>query len=448
MSSVHLKAPQFKYAPFSRKQLQVLSWWLDPRAKQFGNLSEVKKKHPEWLNRSDKEVLIADGSIRAGKTLIMSMSYIEWSMTNYSNEQFGIAGKTIGSLRRNVITPLKRMLAGRKGYRVKDRRADNLLDITYNGITNHYYLFGGKDEGSQDLVQGLTAAGFFFDEVALMPKSFVNQATGRVSVDGGKLWFNCNPAGPYHWFKTEWIDKLKDHKAIHIHFTMADNPSLAESVKDRYRRTYSGVFYQRYILGEWVLSDGIVYDNFNKDTMVATPPKGVAEKYYVSVDYGTQNPTVFLLWGRFNGIWWCLKEYYYDGRHSSRQKTDEQYANDFLEFVGKLKVKAIVDPSAASFIAQLRAKGVSVEKAKNDVLDGIRETQSAMNLGKIMFAPGLVNLFKELASYAWDPKAAEHGEDKVIKQHDHACDGVRYFVYRVVRTGGVVKPKVKPKAFR
>ncbi|WP_333603907.1 PBSX family phage terminase large subunit [Lactobacillus acetotolerans] len=410
-----MRVPQFEFAPFSFKQLQVSAWWTDE--------SPYK----------DYETIICDGSVRAGKTLIMSTSYIEWSMARYRDEQFGIAGKTIGSLRRNVVTPLLRILRGRH-YIVKDRRSDNLLEITHGNVTNYYYLFGGKDEGSQDLVQGLTAAGFFFDEVALMPESFVNQATARVSKDGGKYWFNCNPAGPYHWFKLEWLDQPEKHKVLHIHFMMDDNPSLSEAVKDRYRRNYSGVFYMRYIEGKWVLSEGIIYDSFDKDNMVVQPPpESQITKYYVSCDYGTLNPTVFLLWGFSNGVWYCLKEYYYSGRTHNRQKTDEQYVDDLEKFLGTLHPTIIIDPSAASFIALLRRRGYHVIKANNDVLDGIRETQVAMNTGKIKFTPELKNLFKELASYIWDEKAEERGEDKPVKEHDHACDAMRYFVYKIVR---------------
>lgn len=188
----------FKFTSFSKKQKQVLSWWENPKYK-------------------DKEAIICDGSVRAGKTVIMSLSYIFWAMESYDEEQFGMAGKTIGSLRRNVIRPLKKMLRGR-GYTVKDNRTDNILEITKNGKTNYFFLFGGKDEASQDLVQGLTAAGFFFDEVALMPQSFVNQATARLSVEGAKSWFNCNPAGPHHWFKLEWIDKCFGWNTVDFRF--------------------------------------------------------------------------------------------------------------------------------------------------------------------------------------------------------------------------------------
>lgn len=353
-------------------------------------------------------------------------------MNGFSEEQFGMAGKTIGSFRRNVLKPLTKMLVGR-GYTVNDRRTDNLLEVSKNGVTNYYYIFGGKDEASQDLVQGITAAGFFFDEVALMPESFVNQAVARCSVDGSKLWFNCNPEGPYHWFKLNWIDKIKEKNALHIHFTMNDNPSLVQRVKDRYEKMFSGTFYQRYILGLWVLSEGVIYENFDKNSMVMhIPSDWKFENYYVSCDYGTLNPTVFLLWGKRNGIWYCIKEYYYSGRTKKHQRTDDEYADELDKFLDKITAKIIIDPSAASFITKLQERGYTVVKADNDVVDGIRETQSAMNLGKIKFNDILSNLFKEFASYVWDTKAEERGEDKPVKQHDHAMDAMRYFVYMVV----------------
>lgn len=416
----------FKFHPFSKKQKQVLSWW---------EREELK----------EKDAIICDGSVRAGKTIIMSLSYIFWAMSSFDGEQFGMAGKTIGSLRRNVIRPLKRMLKGR-GYHVKDHRSDNIIEISKNGVTNYFFLFGGKDEASQDLVQGLTAAGFFFDEVALMPQSFVNQATARCSVEGRKYWFNCNPAGPYHWFKLEWLDKIVEKNVFHIHFTMDDNPSLSKKIKDSYKKQYSGVFYLRYILGKWVMSEGIIYDNFEESTMsVDIKPNKAFSKYYVSCDYGTQNPTTFLLWGLENTTWYCIDEYYHSGRESKKQKTDEEYSKELQDFVGNRTATIIVDPSAASFIAQLRKDGFSVQKAKNDVLDGIRATQSAMNQGKILFSKTCKHLFKEFASYVWDEKAAQHGEDKPVKEHDHSCDALRYFVYNIIFKDKKATFKTKPK---
>lgn len=350
-----------------------------------------------------------------------------------------MCGKTIGSFRRNVLFWLKLMLKAR-GYVVRDHRADNLLTISKGSKVNYFYIFGGKDERSQDLIQGITLAGVLFDEVALMPESFINQATGRCSVEGSKYWFNCNPEGPYHWFKVNWIDKIKEKNLIHLHFTMEDNLSLSVSVKDRYKRMYNGVFYQRFILGLWVLAEGIIYDMFDEVLhVVKTEPRHYT-KYYVSVDYGTQNPTTFGLWGFYNGVWYKVKEYHYDGRKSSKQKTGPEYYADLKQFIEGLEnlQGVIVDPSASSFITLLKKDGVRVVKAKNDVLEGIRNVGNALTNGLILYNDCCKETFREFSSYIWDAKAANRGEDKPVKQNDHQMDSDRYFVNTVIfKKGGL-----------
>ena len=418
-----VKQALFKFKPFSVKQKKVLTWWL-----------------PE-SPMHDKDGIIADGSIRSGKTVSMALSFVMWAMSSFEEQNFAMCGKTIGSFRRNVLAVLKLMLSSR-GYKLKDHRADNYLEISFNGTTNYFYIFGGKDERSQDLIQGITLAGVLFDEVALMPESFVNQATGRCSVDGSKFWFNCNPDGPYHWFKTEWINKVKEKNILYLHFTMEDNLSLTEKIRQRYASLYSGVFYQRYILGLWVVAEGIIYDMFSEAKhIVSNITISPAAKYYVSCDYGTQNATVFLLWqSGLEGKWYCIDEYYYSGRDESEQKTDNAYADDYEAFIGDKKIEAIiVDPAAASFIVELRKRGHKVIKARNDVLDGIRFTGKLLNLGTIFFHSKCKNTIKEFNSYVWDTKASEKaGEDKPVKQHDHAMDAVRYFCYTVI-----YRPKAK-----
>ena len=421
-----VKQALFKFKPFSVKQKKVLTWWLPE--------SPV----------SDYDGIIADGSIRSGKTVSMALSFVMWAMFSFKEQNFAMCGKTIGSFRRNVLMVLKLMLRSR-GYKVKDHRADNYLEITYKGVTNYFYIFGGKDERSQDLIQGITLAGVLFDEVALMPESFVNQATGRCSVDGSKFWFNCNPDGPYHWFKLDWIDKAKEKRFVYLHFTMDDNLSLSDKIKQRYASLYTGVFFQRYILGLWVVAEGIIYDMFSKEKHVTDAEESPPEpKYYISCDYGTQNATVFLLWQEgLNGKWYCVDEYYYSGRDESSQKTDNAYADDLEAFIGGRKIEWIViDPAATSFITLLRERKHKVKKAKNDVLDGIRYTGSQLNLGNVLFLNKCENTIKEFGSYIWDAKACERGEDKPIKQHDHAMDAVRYFCYTIM------KSKTKLKTFK
>lgn len=410
------KDQTFHFSPFSRKQKQVLTWWC--------------KDSPVH----DKDGIIADGAIRSGKTISMSLSFVMWAMHTFNGQNFAMCGKTIGSFRRNVLFWLKLMLKSR-GYSVTDRRADNLILIRKGDAENYFYIFGGKDERSQDLIQGITLAGVFFDEVALMPESFVNQATGRCSVEGSKFWFNCNPDGPYHWFKINWIDKRKEKQLLYLHFTMDDNLSLSEKIKIRYRNMYTGVFYKRYILGLWAMAEGIIYDMFSEAQHVKDPSLFenllLDSNRYVSCDYGTQNATVFLLWEKgTDGVWYCTKEYYYSGREEGKQKTDAEYADDLENWLDKMEIRAIiVDPAAASFIAELRKRGFKIIKAKNDVEDGIRLVATKLNLQKIVFSTTCINTIKEFASYIWDKKAAENGEDKPVKQYDHAMDAVRYFVY-------------------
>lgn len=419
-----IKTAIFKFQKFSRKQKQVLTWWTKKSA--------VK----------DKDGIIADGAIRSGKTISMSLSYVIWAMSSFDGKNLGMAGKTIGSFRRNVLFWLKLMLMAR-GYRIKDHRADNMLEVARKGVTNYFYVFGGKDERSQDLIQGITLAGMFFDEVALMPESFVNQATGRCSETGSKFWFNCNPDGPYHWFKVNWIDKQKEKNLVYLHFTMDDNLSLSEPIKKRYRSMYTGVFYMRYILGLWTVAEGVIYDMFDKALHVYSQVVDlVSSENYISIDYGTQNATVFLLWQKgTDGIWYCTKEYYYSGREQKKQKTDKEFADDLKEFASGVRLKkVIVDPSAASFIAAIKEKGFSVKKADNDVIDGIRFVGTKLINEEIKFNSTCENTIKEFSSYIWDKKASDRGEDKPIKDNDHAMDAVRYFVFTIL---GFKKSKVK-----
>lgn len=404
-----------KYKQFSAKQLRVLTWWMHP---------EVSKKY---------NAVIADGSIRSGKTMSMSNSFVFWAMNRFSEQNFAICGKTVGSCYRNVIKPLIQMISGR--YQVKYLRSENLMIIKQGAKTNYFYIFGGKDESSQDLIQGITLAGVLLDEVALMPRSFVEQALARCSVTGSRFWFNCNPDTPYHWFYKEWIEKSEDKKALYLHFNMDDNLTLSEEVKNRYKSLYSGSFYDRYIEGLWVAADGLVYPMFSRDKCVVPTQNRPYTMYYVSIDYGTLNPFSAGLWGLCSGVWYRIGEHYYDGREHGRQKTDDEYYAEVDKLVGNRNIRSIIiDPSAASFITLIRRKGkYAVLKADNAVLDGIRETATCLQAGKIKFNDCCENTFKEFSSYVWDTKHAEStGEDKPMKVHDHAMDDIRYFVKTVV----------------
>ena len=365
------------YRTFSKKQRQVLTWWMP------GN--------PEH----GKEAIVCDGAVRSGKTLAMGLGFFLWAMICFNGQRFGVCGKTIQSLRRNVLAEILPRLTG-LGMTWKEKRSENLLTVTFHGRENRFYIFGGRDESSASLIQGITFAGILLDEVALMPQSFVEQACARCSVTGSRLWFNCNPAGPTHWFYRSWIQEAQSRNCLRLHFTMEDNPSLSQEIRQRYERLYTGVFYRRYILGQWAQAEGRVYDFFEPH-MVKPAPRGEFRKWYVSCDYGTVNPTSMGLWGLCGEVWYRVKEFYFSSRQAQKQMTDEEYAQALRNLVGERQVEAvIVDPSAASFIEVLKRRGWRVRKADNDVLTGIRQTSDALKEGRIVICEGCADCIREM----------------------------------------------------
>ena len=393
------------FQPFSRPQKTALTWWT-PASPYSGY-----------------EAIICDGAVRSGKTLCTGLSFFLWAMCRFDGERFGICGKTIRSVRRNLIGEVLPVLE-ELGFSCREQVSDNRITVAFGGHENIFYLFGGRDEGSAALIQGVTLAGVLLDEVVLMPRSFVEQACARCSVAGSRLWFSCNPDSPQHWFYREWICRAEEKRALYVHFSMEDNPSLAPEILERYRTMYSGVFYRRFVLGEWAAAQGQVYDFFD-ESFVRPVPEGPFGEYRVSCDYGTSNPASFGLWGEREGVWYRIGEYYYDSRKEGRQKTDGEYVEALQELVGTRSVtRVIVDPSAASFIQALRQAGFPVEKADNRVLSGIRVTAELLRQGKIVICSPCRDAIREFSLYRWDEKP---GRDAPVKEHDHAMDDIRYF---------------------
>lgn len=431
-----VKRAVFKFRPFSIKQRKILTWWL-----------------PE-SGVSHMDGIIADGAIRSGKTVSMALSFIMWAMESFTEQNFAMCGKTIGSFRRNVLAGLKLMLSSR-GYRWKDHRADNLLEVTRKGVTNYFYIFGGKDERSQDLIQGITLAGVFFDEVALMPESFVNQATGRCSVDGSKFWFNCNPGAPAHWFKKEWIDKstgylskedvkraqeegqvLKD--ILYLHFTMDDNLSLPETIKARYKAMYTGVFFKRYIRGLWVAADGVIYGQFAdkpEDYTLKFKDSEHKKKYCsnlqfisIGVDFGgNRSLTTFVASGIHRGFAkvTALMDHNIKGRKGDidSDKVNQEFIGFYRrlekEYPGIPILYCFADSEAQYLINGMakgcRKAGINVkigDSAKNEIVQRIYCGNTLLNIGRMIIHEDCTLLIAGLQAAVWDEKAAEEGKDK------------------------------------
>ena len=375
---------------FSAKQKTAMTWWAEPRYREY-------------------DAIICDGAVRSGKTLSMGLGFFLWAMRRFNGEQFALCGKTIVSLRRNVLHEILPKVTA-LGFRCEEKRSENLVIVRSGGRENRFYLFGGYDEGSAALIQGVTLAGVLFDEAALMPRSFVEQASARCSVAGSKLWFNCNPEGPMHWFYREWILRAEERGALYLHFTMEDNPSLSPRIRSRYEKAYSGTFYRRVILGEWTAAKGLIYDFFSPQEYCVRAPEKPWERVRISVDYGTVNPTSFGLWALRDGVWYRVREYYYDSRKEGR---------------------VIVDPSAASFIEALRRAGFPVSKADNDVLDGIRVTANLLKQRKIVICEDCGSCLEEIAGYCWEDGGTGH--DRPKKERDHAMDEMRYFAVSIAK---------------
>lgn len=395
--------------------------------------SEKQREILRFPYRPQYEALICDGAVRSGKTSVMSLSFFLWGMANFDGRSFALCGKSVGAVERNIVTPLLSIVYLKQNFSIRYNRADHVIVAKRGKRENRFYLFGGKDESSAALIQGITLAGVLLDEVALMPRSFVEQALARCSVSGAKLWFNCNPEGPEHWFRKEWILKAAHHKALHLHFTMDDNPALDDATRERYRTMYSGVFYERFVLGNWVMSEGLVYDMFdtteNEYRQEDAPPSlRFSGTRAIACDYGTSNPTVFLDIYDYGDKFYVDREYRWDSREEGRQKTDEEYVDDMQKFMGENQCTIIVDPSAASFIAALRRRGMYVLAADNDVLDGIRKTSSLIKQRRLLINANCSPLLGEMGTYLWDKKNGPNGEDRVVKERDHGPDALRYFV--------------------
>ena len=379
---------------------------------------------------SSYDALICDGAVRSGKTSIMMWAFVRWAMENFSGQRFGICGKTVDSASKNIVIPFLSMSLAKEKYTMRWRRSDKILEVSRGAVKNYFEVFGGKDESSFTLIQGRTLAGVLLDEVVLMPQSFVEQSLTRCSVDGAKYWFSCNPGSPQHWFYLDWIKRHKERNALYLHFEMTDNPGLSEKTLQRYQGVFSGVFYDRYVRGLWVLAEGLIYDKFGEDNIVdEIPEKG---EYYISCDYGTLNPFSAGLWCWDGKTATRMREYYYSGRENRSNKTDEEYYTELEKLAGDLSIKSvIVDPSAASFIEVIRRHGrFKVKKAVNDVIPGILTTARMLQDGTVKIHRCCKDAIREFGLYRWDETKTV---DTPVKENDHAMDDIRYFCQTILR---------------
>lgn len=401
------------------------------------------------LQESTCRINVWEGSVRSGKTISSIIRWIQYVQSQPANAKLLMIGKSERTLKRNILDVIIEMV-GPKNACFKYGTGEFLL------FGRPIDCVGANDERSSDKIRGMTCAGAYVDEVTLVPESFWAMLMSRLSVKGAKCFCTTNPDGPMHWFKVQYLDREDELDLIRFHFTLDDNPSLDPDYVRSLKKEYTGLWFKRFIQGLWVMAEGAIYQQWDEKVHAVRTQDVVRElaraersdrkqfrNYAVGVDYGTNNPCAFVMVGfdRFDGPKYVVKEYYWNGRRAGKQKTDSDYARDLQDFMDGYRVSAImVDPSALSFLTELRRQGINPTAANNDVLDGIRYVSSQLSTENLFVdRNNCPSLCAEFASYVWDEKAGEKGEDKPKKENDHALDALRYvMMYFGKGRGGIV----------
>lgn len=403
-----------------------------------------------WQKGQLKRINLLEGSVSSGKTWISLVLWAFWVSQMPIDKLYLMSAVSLTTLKRNCLILLQE-LVGKDNF-------DFSVSVKEGRLFGRRVLLeGASDIRSEGKIRGITLQGAYVDEATKLPSDFFAMLLSRLRVQGAKLFATTNPENPAHWLKTDYIDRAEDLSMLCIKFLIDDNTTLPAEYVENIKREYTGVFYDRFILGKWVQAEGLIYPMWSD--ALEYPPTRQAEKYALSIDYGTQNAFAAILWGKFGNVWHQLREYYYSGRAERAQKTDEEYANDLDAFLEKYvpdgcednrnpvrflkpgeKLLTIIDPSAASFIALLmKRRFYKVLKANNDVNDGIRETGTALHTGKLKLNPDCEKTVFEIQNYTWDEKS---GEDKPVKVNDHAMDSMRYMVF----TLSITKPHAERRA--
>lgn len=375
-----------------------------------------------WRTKKLQRINLLEGSVSSGKTWISLVCWGFWLTTMPQNQLYLMCGKSLTTLKRNCLIPLEAMF-GQSNFSFSTSAKEAYL------FGRRILLEGANDARSEGKIRGLTLQGAYCDELTLFPKDFFVMLLSRLRVPGAKLIATTNPDSPQHWLKREYIDRMAELDMLTMRFLLEDNTTLDPQYVAAVKAEYTGVFYRRFILGEWCVAEGLIYPQFDREKHIEqrNNPQG---EWYISVDYGTLNAFSAGLWCYDGTTAYRAAEYYYSGRETRKQLTNAQYLQRIQQLAGSHKIECvIVDPSAASFIAELRNADFTVRKGKNAVVDGIRRVSSALQAGKLQFSPDCKGCIREFGLYRWDESCSE---DRPIKENDHAMDDVRYFVNTIM----------------
>ena len=368
-----------------------------------------------WRKNRLKRINLLEGSVSSGKTWISLVLWAFWVKTMPADKLYMMCAKSLTTLERNCMILLQELVG-------EDNFTYSLNQKKGQLFGHKILLEGANDARSESKIRGITLQGAYCDELTQFPREFFTMLLSRLRLPGAKLIATTNPDSPSHWLKTEYIDRQKDLDFLSVKFLLDDNTTLPEDYVKNIKAEYTGIFYERFILGEWTLAEGVIYPMYKK--AIEEPSDGLPERYVLSIDYGTQNAFAALLWGKYGDVWYAVDEYYYSGRDTGIQKTDEEYARDLDKFTARVKTSlpTIIDPSAASFITLLRRKKdkYKVKPADNAVMDGIRNTATALDQGYIKISPKCENWAIEAGGYVWDD---DPSEDRPVKIGDHCLTG-------------------------
>lgn len=375
-----------------------------------------------WRTKKLQRINLLEGSVSSGKTWISLVCWGFWLATMPQNQLYLMCGKSLTTLKRNCLIPLEAMF-GQSNFSFSTSAKEAYL------FGRRILLEGANDARSEGKIRGLTLQGAYCDELTLFPKDFFVMLLSRLRVPGAKLIATTNPDSPQHWLKREYIDRMAELDMLTMRFLLEDNTTLDPQYVESVKKEYTGVFYNRFILGEWAIAEGLIYPQFDREKHIEQRDNPQGE-WYISVDYGTLNAFSAGLWCYDGTTAYRAAEYYYSGRETRKQLTNAQYLQRIQQLAGSHKIECvIVDPSAASFIAELRNADFTVRKGKNAVVDGIRRVSSALQAEKLRFSPDCKNCIREFGLYRWDESCSE---DRPIKENDHAMDDVQYFVNTIM----------------
>lgn len=399
--------------------------------------SPLSDKQKLSMRESNRRLNIWVGAVRSGKTFVSILRFIWFIAKAPRGGELILVGKSVGAVYRNIIRPMLDLLGSDMHY------YSGKQVITLWG--REIFVFGAYDESSEATIRGLTVAGAYGDEITLWPQSFFKMLLSRMSVSGAKFFGSTNPDNPYHYLKTEFLDRETELDMAVFNFILEDNPSLEKEYVENLKKEYVGLWYKRFILGLWVAAEGAIYDFFDEKIHARKPSTlPSATDKIISIDYGTGNPTAFTLMERNSRTLpkiWTAYEYFYDSKAHNKQKSDEQYAADLVDFTkeyGQNKTHRIhIDPSAASFKIAIRhafneaGMYCQIVDADNDVINGIRTQARMLSSGEYAVSTNCPRTIQDYYGYSWDPKAQKRGEDKPLKTNgsDHTKDAERYGLY-------------------